>query len=118
MKRVTAIVLLLLLFAVLPAAADDVYVVQPGDTLSGIALKVYGDAGKWADLLELNPQVTDPSLIFPGDTLATAEGGKAFAISDGTKADPDADAYEPLPVATVESDKTAEIPIPSPSARL
>lgn len=30
------------------------YVVQPGDTLSKIAIRVYGDAARWHDILEMN----------------------------------------------------------------
>ena len=49
------------------------YVVQPGDTLWGIADMTYGDGGQWRRILEANQSVgegtatiTDPSLLRPG----------------------------------------------------
>jgi nucleoid-associated protein YgaU len=46
------------------------HVVQPGDTLSAIALDVYGDASKWPRIHHANEHVvSDPDLIFPGQVL-------------------------------------------------
>ncbi len=46
------------------------HVVQPGDTLSGIAQDVYGDASKWPRIHAANQHVvSDPDLIFPGQRL-------------------------------------------------
>lgn len=42
------------------------YVVQPGDTLSGIARR-FGVS--LAALLVVNPEITDPDLIFPGEVV-------------------------------------------------
>ena len=42
------------------------YVVQPGDTLEGIALAYGVDVGS---LLAANPQVVDPDLLFAGQAL-------------------------------------------------
>ena len=60
------------------AATEGVYVVKPGDTLSGIAGKLLDDSERWRELLDANPQVTDPALIYPGDTLALPGGEAAF----------------------------------------
>lgn len=110
MQKMTLIILLLLAVSVNPAAgADDVYVVKPGDTLSGIALKIYGDAAKWPELLKANPQITNPALIYPGDSLA-AEAGEVYTVSSG-KAEPVAD-YMPLPVAPPE-EAHAEVAVPN-----
>jgi len=68
-----------LLFPVAPAkgaGADGVYIVKPGDTLSGIAGKELGDFRRWEEILEANPQVTDAELIYPGDALALPGRGK------------------------------------------
>ncbi len=52
-------------------AGENSYVIQPGDTLSGIARTKLGDAGKWTVLWELNKsRFAHPSLIFPGQPLA------------------------------------------------
>ena len=46
------------------------HIVVPGDTLSGIADDVYGDATKWPRIFAANQHVlTDPNLIFPGQVL-------------------------------------------------
>lgn len=46
------------------------YTVQRGDTLEGIALKVYGDRRALADLLAANrDQVSDPRRLLPGTVL-------------------------------------------------
>jgi spore coat assembly protein SafA len=44
----------------------DTYVVQSGDTLSGIAER-FGVS--LSDLEEANPQITDPNVIFPGQVI-------------------------------------------------
>lgn len=46
------------------------YTVESGDTLSGIAKKVYGDAGKYPQIFEANkPMLKDPDKIYPGQVL-------------------------------------------------
>lgn len=48
-------------------AEETVYVVKPGDTLSGIAKAVYGKAGRWREIYEANKDVIkSPNLIRPG----------------------------------------------------
>jgi nucleoid-associated protein YgaU len=52
------------------AAAGRTYVVKSGDTLSGIAYDVYGDAGRWPEIFEANrDKIKDPNLIHPGQEL-------------------------------------------------
>ncbi len=49
------------------AGAETVYVVKPGDTLSGIAKAVYGKAGRWREIYEANQDIIkNPNLIRPG----------------------------------------------------
>jgi hypothetical protein len=79
MKMTTRGVVALALLAVLAAPAAwaapgetagfETYVVRPGDTLSKIAGRVYGDVGRWREILAQNPQVTNANRIFPGDAL-------------------------------------------------
>ena len=58
------------------------YTVQPGDTLSGIAEKFYGDSGEknWKRIYEANKAVigADPQIIMPGQhlTIPTEESDK------------------------------------------
>ena len=51
-------------------AAATFYTVQSGDTLSAIAKKHYGDAGKYMAIFEANkPMLSDPNKIYPGQVL-------------------------------------------------
>ena len=44
--------------------------VEPGDTLSAISKKVYGDANKYNVIFEANkPMLSDPNKIYPGQML-------------------------------------------------
>lgn len=46
------------------------HTVVSGDTLWGIAQKVYGDGNRYPEVFEANqPMLTDPDLIFPGQVL-------------------------------------------------
>ena len=48
----------------------QVYVVQPGDSLSKISQEVYGKAGRWKEIYEANKdQIENPNLIRPGQEL-------------------------------------------------
>jgi nucleoid-associated protein YgaU len=48
----------------------EYYTVQPGDTLSKIASRLYGNAGKYPIIFEANLEVIkDPNLIYPGQIL-------------------------------------------------
>ncbi|MGH8306046.1 MAG: LysM peptidoglycan-binding domain-containing protein, partial [Steroidobacteraceae bacterium] len=50
------------------------YVVKRGDTLWGIASMYLRDPWLWPEVWIINPQVANPHLIYPGDTLALAYG--------------------------------------------
>jgi hypothetical protein len=56
------------------------YVIRPGDTLSGIAQKLCGAAGDWAEVWHANPHITDPDLIYAGYQLTVACSGGQGAI--------------------------------------
>ena len=53
----------------------EVYVIQPGDSLSGLADRFFGDSGKWRDLMAANPHIENPDAIFPGQTIAVCAPG-------------------------------------------
>ena len=55
---------------VVPAPEAVMYTVQPGDSLSKIALAQYGDAMKYGEIFEANqPMLADPDKIYPGQVL-------------------------------------------------
>jgi LysM repeat protein len=65
--------------------APAVYTVQPGDTLIGIASRYLNDPSDWPLLLQNNPQVRNPYLLYPGEilTLNTESGSSRLVVSKG-----------------------------------
>jgi LysM repeat protein len=54
-------------------AQPPTYTVKKGDTLWSICEKYYGDPNLWPKLWEMNPFVTNPHLLKPGDVLTLME---------------------------------------------
>ena len=53
-----------------PAPKNDTYTVQSGDTLSGIAKKLLGNANAYMEIFNANKdQLSDPDKIKPGQVL-------------------------------------------------
>lgn len=51
-------------------AQQETYTVQKGDSLSKIAKRRYGEAGKWKIIYEANKDIIkNPDLIYPGQVL-------------------------------------------------
>lgn len=60
----TGPLLALVLITATPAvSATDRYTVQPGDSLSAIAARLLGDAGRWREIWSLNPQIRTPKQL-------------------------------------------------------
>jgi len=56
--------------------ALGVYVVQSGDTLSGIAEQRLGDGNRWPEIFDINRElISDPDKIFPGQVLVLPQEG-------------------------------------------
>jgi hypothetical protein len=58
----------------------ETYVVQVGDTLWDIASMFLRDPWLWPEIWQVNPQVANPHLIFPGDTLSLAYLGDGSPV--------------------------------------
>ncbi len=55
-------------------AKPRTYTVEAGDSLSVIAKKVYGDAGRWKDIFEANKDmIKDPNVVRVGQELVIPE---------------------------------------------
>ncbi len=76
---------LLLLPNVLLAAepsAPIVYVIKPGDTLSGISERFVNDPKYWPNLWAENGQITNPNFIYPGQKLSISLPGSRTILPD------------------------------------
>lgn len=111
---VTGAAILVSLLARVSSARGATITVQPGDTLSGIAGRVYGDENDWRPIFEANQGRSfagrvfdDPNLILPGwqlevpeSTTASVEAAPADATPIGTE-----------PMTPVPTDATPVAPV-------
>jgi len=107
-----------------PGAAEEV-TVEPGDTLSGIAVEVTGDGQSWRTAWEANrgraepggAVFSDPDLIRPGWTLTVPVVGGALAETPAMPEPTPVPAAEPVPSSAVPARPgTVSEPVPEPTA--
>ncbi len=65
--------------------APERYLVQDGDTLWDISRKFLHNPEEWQEIWHANPDIENPNLIFPGDTIALTyiEGKPRLSVSRG-----------------------------------
>lgn len=105
-KKVILVTLILLLAICLfsPSfswAQPRTHVVQRGDTLWDICEKYYGDPNLWPKLWQMNPFITNPHLLKPGDLVTLLEGVpvRRAEVEQEEKEIPVKKAEEPKPVS-------------------
>ncbi len=105
-KRQTRVVLLILTILALgpflthpPSGADEplTHTVKEGDTLWDICETYYGDSNLWPKLWEMNPFVTNPHLLEPGDVITLLKG-----VPIRTVKAPDVAEIQPEPYPVME----------------
>lgn len=95
------------------------HVVAPGDTLWDIAAIFLRDPWYWPEIWQINPQVANPHLIFPGDILSLAylddgrpviqvergqaEAGRSQRLSPRVRSQPLEDAIPTIPFETLRA---------------
>jgi LysM repeat protein len=92
----------------------DEYVVQDGDTLWDIAATFLKDPWYWPEVWYVNPQIDNPHLIFPGDTLAlvsvggqqritTTSRGPSYRMSPTARSTPLSEAVTSIPYEQIDA---------------
>lgn len=71
--------------AMLKEDHPESYLVIKGDTLWGIASRFLKNPWMWPEIWHVNPQIANPHLIYPGDTvkLIYLEGGPKITVKRG-----------------------------------
>ena len=100
--------------SIIKPTAPMSYVVKRGDTLWGIASMFLKDPWLWPEVWYINPQVANPHLIYPGDTLSlaygadgrpqirlTAQGGSGARLDPRLRSDPVDGAIPTIPYQAI-----------------
>lgn len=99
----------------LRADHPDSYVVVEGDTLWGISSRFLKNPWYWPEIWQVNPQIQNPHLIYPGDMLALiyvdgqprlvlqqrGEAGNTFKLSPKKRITPLASAIPAIPLSAI-----------------
>jgi LysM repeat protein len=109
--RVQALAGLALPMVAAAGLAGHSYTVKPGDTLSGIAQREYGNAADWQQLFAANRgTVSDPDLIYPGQVLEIPQYQPRHAspgLAPAAAAPPGGSSYMPAAVPEQAADTSS-----------
>ena len=117
LKQITAVTL----FAVCISSAFAVqlkpghpveYVVQEGDTLWDISQKYLSDAWLWPEIWQINEQIDNPHLIYPGDLIGLVYKGEEVKVSVVQRSAAAKGVVKLTPSARISSLASAIPPIP------
>ena len=117
LKQITAVTL----FAVCISSAFAVqlkpghpveYVVQEGDTLWDISQKYLSDAWLWPEIWQINEQIDNPHLIYPGDLIGLVYKGEEVKVSVVQRSAAAKGVVKLTPSARISSIASAIPPIP------
>ena len=100
--------------SIINPTAPKSYTVKRGDTLWGIASLFLRDPWLWPEVWYVNPQVANPHLIYPGDTLTLAYGangqpqirlehGSGARLDPRLRSDPILGAIPTIPYSTIQA---------------
>ena len=100
--------------SILNPSAPRSYTVKRGDTLWGIASLFLRDPWLWPEVWYVNPQIANPHLIYPGDTLTLAYGangqpqivlthGSGARMDPRLRSDPIDGAIPTIPYSTIQA---------------
>jgi len=84
---------------------SDRYIVKKGDTLWDISAHFLKKPWLWPEIWQVNPQVKNPHLIYPGDELVIAGGGVRHgvgSIEPHTRITSIDDAVKPIPLSALK----------------
>ncbi len=98
---------------VLKTTHPDRYVVVKGDTLWDISDRFLVDPWRWPDIWEVNQQIENPHLIYPGDLLELTyvngkprlllhRGSRDLKLSPRVRATPIGDAIPTIPIDAIK----------------
>ncbi len=91
------------------------YVVKEGDTLWGISQKFLDDAWLWPEIWQINEQIGNPHLIYPGDIIGLVYMGEEVKITikeRAVKVPKELGPIKLMPSARISAITTAIPPIP------
>jgi LysM domain len=91
------------------------YVVVKGDTLWDISARFLQDPWKWPDVWELNPQIKNPHLIYPGDvvSLVFRDGKPVLTVQRAATADASSEPSNVVKLSPEIRSTPLERPIPT-----